>query len=145
MEFLLLLIGVFAAYVFFERHDSALDRHPPITVKARYPDVFDAVIKAIRTFSYEDYSWFVTYADPDRGYVQAKCRFRENVTSDLRGERRAIDLNIYMRETEDGFIELEFSFTVMSAYGRIVAAQIITHTEWALQLELQETIWRTAA
>ncbi len=145
MELLLLLIGGFAFYLFFEHRDRALDRHPPIIVRARYPDVYDAVVKAIRTFSYEDYSWSISYADPDQGYIQARCRFREAVTSDLRAERRAIDLNVHIRETGEEETELVFSFDVMSAYGRVVAAQIIQFTEWALQRELQKVLDRRDA
>lgn len=145
MELVFLLIAALAIYVVCERHDASLDRHPPIKINARYPDVYDTVVKTIRTFSFEDYSWSLTYADPDQGYIQAKCRFREQVSSDLRAERRSIDLNIHMRELEDEMTEMQFSFVVMSAYGRIVAAQIIQQTEGALQMELQETIWRTTA
>lgn len=145
MELVFLLVAALAIYAICERNDASLDKHPPIKIKARYPDVYDAVVKTIRTFSFEDYSWSLTYADPDQGYIQAKCRFREQVSSDLRAERRSIDLNIHMRELEDEMTEMQFSFVVMSAYGRMVAAQIIQHTEGALQMELQETVWRAAA
>lgn len=145
MELVFLLIGAVAIYAICERSDAALDRHPPIKINARYPDVYDAVVKTIRTFSFEDYSWSLTYADPDQGYIQAKCRFREQVSSDLRAERRSIDLNIHMREIENEMTEMQFSFVVMSAYGRIVAAQILQHTEEALQLGLQDVLERRKA
>lgn len=134
---LLFLILIGCAFFFWcEQKDREHDHPPTITVEARHPDVYDAVIKAIKTFSYEDYSWFISYADPDRGYIQAKCRFREEVTSTLRAERRAIDLNIYLAETESGLTQLSYSFNVTSRYGRVEAAQIIRMMEFALEYEL---------
>lgn len=145
MEFLLLLVGCSVIYVFFEHRDRQLDSHPPIIVHARYPDVYDAVMKAIRTFSYEDYSWSIAYADPDQGYLQARCRFREPVSSDLRAERRAIDLIIQLQELEDEETELRYEFSVMSVFGRVGAAEIIRKTEAGLERELKNVVSRFAA
>ena len=145
MEFLLLIVGGLAFYFLLEYRDRILDKHPPILVRARYPNVYDAVVQAIRTFSFEDYSWSITYADPENGYIQARCRFRESVTSDLRAERRAIDLNIYLQEVADEATELQFSFDVMSAYGRLTAARIVRETEASLERELQKIIYRQTA
>jgi len=128
-----------------EWSDTQLDRHPSVILPARYPLVYDAVIKAIRTFSYEDYSWFVSYADPDEGYIQAKCRYREQVTSILKAERRAIDLNIYLVESESGATQMRYSFCVTSNYGRVEAARIIQIMESGLEHELNQVLRKDAA
>lgn len=132
---ILILLGC-ALFFWIERIDRELDHPPLITVPAQYPAVYDAVIKALRTFSYRDYSWFISYPDPDGGHIQAKCRFREEVTSILRSEVRAIDLNVYLAETESGLTQLSYSFCVTSPYGRVEAAEIIQRTEGAIEHEL---------
>jgi hypothetical protein len=136
LSILLLMVLGLVIYFWIEQHDANLDRHPPVVVSARYPIVYNAVVKAIKTFSYEDYSWFIAYCDPEQGFIQAKCRFREQVTSHLRAERRAIDLDIYLAETEMGLTQLSYSFCVTSRYGRVEAAQIIQMMEYGLQHEL---------
>lgn len=145
LSILFLLVLCAAIYLWTERSDMNLDRPPPLLVEARFPLVYDAVIKAIKTFSYEDYSWFVSYADPDQGYIQAKCRFREQVTSHLRAEKRAIDLSVHLRETESGSTEMAYSFCVTSGYGRVETAHIIQIMESTLEYELNSVISKIAA
>ena len=92
--FFLILIGAVAVYIWGELHDSKLDHPPPVEINARYPDVYDAIIEALETFTHEDYSWSIRRANGDIGHIHARCIFREQVTSDLRAERRAISLEI---------------------------------------------------
>lgn len=137
--FFWLAVGL-AIYFACQHYDSKLDKHPPIIVPARYPVVYDAVIKAIKTFSYEDYSFFISYADPDQGYIQAKCRFREKVSEHLRSERRAIDLEIYLAQIEADETKMVYSFNVTSRYGRLETSNIIHVMEVYLQAELMQAI-----
>lgn len=139
MEILIIGILAIASFVHHcETTDALMDRPPSIIVNARYPDVYEALIKALRTFSYEDYHWNISYPDPDKGYIQAKCRFREDVTKHLRGQKRAIDLNIYLAERDSGVTEVSYSFDVLSEYGRVEAARVIRATESCIRVELKD-------
>lgn len=140
MSFVIWLCVGLAIYFACQHLDTKLDHHPPITVNARYPVVYDAVIKAIKTFSYEDYSWFISFVDPEQGHIQAKCRFREKVSEHLRNERRAIDLDVYLVQTEKGVTQLTYWFSVTSPYGRLEASNIIHVMEVYLQGELRKAV-----